>query len=156
MIFVTVGTTDFDALVAAADRLAATTVEPVVIQIGHGEVEPQHAQWLRFAPSLDPYYEQADVVVTHGGLGTVTEVLRRGLRVVGVSNPDRFDRHQDQILQAFEQASHLIWCRELAKLPAAVEQARRAQFVAYQPSPSHIHQVIDRFLRDLAQLRASS
>jgi len=149
MIFFTVGTTDFDALVAAADRLAATSDETVVIQIGHGEVEPQHAQWLRFAPSLDPFYEQADVVVTHGGLGTVTEVLRRGLRVVGVSNPDRFDRHQDQILQAFEQAGHLVWCRDLSGLPAAIEQARQAQFVPYLPPPSHIHRVVDRFLRDL-------
>jgi beta-1,4-N-acetylglucosaminyltransferase len=151
MIFVTVGTTDFDALVAAADRLAATTDEPVVLQIGHGQVEPQHARWLRFAPSLDSYYEQADVVVTHGGLGTVTEVLRRGLRMVGVSNPDRFDRHQDQILQAFEQAGHLVWCRDLDGLAAAVELARQAQFVPYQPPSSHIHQVIDRFLRDLAR-----
>ena len=151
MIFVTVGTTDFDALVAAADRLAAATDELVVIQIGHGQVEPQHAQWLRFAPSLDQYYDQADVVVTHGGLGTVTEVLGRGLRLVGVSNPDRFDRHQDQILQAFEQAGHLVWCRDLADLPAAVEQARRGRFVPYQPPPSHIHRVIERFLRDLPQ-----
>ncbi len=150
MIFVTVGTTDFDALVAAADHLAAGTDESVVIQIGHGEVEPQHAQWLRFAPSLEPYYEQAAVVVTHGGLGTVTEVLRRGLRVVGVSNPDRFDRHQDQILQVLEQAGHLVWCRDLAELPAAIQQARQAQFIPYQPPASHIHQVIDRFLRDLA------
>jgi UDP-N-acetylglucosamine transferase subunit ALG13 len=149
MIFVTVGTTDFDALVVAADQLAATTDESVVIQIGHGEVEPRHARWLRFAPSLDPFYEQAGVVVTHGGLGTVTEVLRRGLRTVGVSNPDRFDRHQDQILQAFEQAGHLVWCRDLAELPAAIERARGAQFVPYQPPPSHIHRVVDRFLRDL-------
>ena len=148
MIFVTVGTTDFDALVIAADRLAATTDETVVIQIGHGEVEPQHAQWLRFAPSLDPFYDQADVVVTHGGLGTVTEVLRRGLRLVGVSNPDRFDRHQDQILQAFEQAGHLVWCRDLDGLPAAVQRARQAQLGPYQPPPSHIHRVIDRFLRE--------
>ena len=154
MIFVTVGTTDFDALVAAADALAASTDEPIIIQIGHGEVEPRHARWLRFAPSLDPYYEQADVVVTHGGLGTVTEVLRRGLRMVGVSNPDRFDRHQDQILQAFEQAGHLVWCRDLAELPAAIEQARQAHFVPYQPPPSHIHRIIDRFLSDLAQREA--
>lgn len=151
MIFVTVGTTDFDELVVAADALAASTAETVVIQIGHGEVEPQHAQWLRFAPSLDPFYDQADVVVTHGGLGTVTEVLHRGLRLVGVSNPDRFDRHQDQILQAFEQAGHLVWCRDLAELPVAIERARQAQLVPYQPPPSHIHRVIDRFLRDLGE-----
>lgn len=149
MLFITVGTTDFDALVQAGDALAAHTDEPVVIQIGHGNAEPQHAEWLRFAPSLEPYYAQAEVVITHGGLGTLTELLHRGQRVVGVSNPDRFDRHQDQILQAFEQAGHLVWCRDLAALPAAVEQARCAVFVPYQPPESHIHEVIGAFLRRL-------
>ena len=146
MIFITVGTTDFDALVAAGDALAATASEPVIIQIGHGDVEPQQAEWFRFAPSLDAYYARADVVVTHGGLGTLTELLHRGQRVVGVSNPDRFDRHQDQILRAFEQAGHLIWCRDLAALDAAIDQARAAQFTPYVPPVSHIHQVISAFL----------
>jgi len=146
MLFITVGTTDFDPLVAAGDTLAAQTDERVVIQIGHGEVEPRHAEWLRFAPSLEPYYDQADVVITHGGLGTLTELLHRGQRVVGVSNPDRFDRHQDQILQTFAQANHLIWCQDLTHLAQAVEQARGAPFIPYTPPESHIHEVIREFL----------
>ncbi|MER2599570.1 MAG: PssE/Cps14G family polysaccharide biosynthesis glycosyltransferase [Caldilineales bacterium] len=146
MLFITVGTTDFDPLVAAGDALAAQTGERVVIQIGHGEVEPQHAEWLRFALSLEPYYDQAEVVITHGGLGTLTELLHRGQRVVGVSNPDRFDRHQDQILQAFSQANHLIWCQDLKELALAVEQARSAHFTPYTPPRSHIHELIAEFL----------
>lgn len=151
MIFVTVGTTDFDRLVEAADRLAAASDEEVVIQIGHGRYEPQHARWFRFAESLAPYYEQASLVIAHGGFGTVTEVLRCGLPLVGVSNPDRYDRHQDQILQAFEEAGHLVWCRDLVDLPAAVERARSAALVPYRPPESHIHQVVQAFLEQTAQ-----
>ena len=145
MIFVTVGTTEFDALVQAADQIAATGTD-VVIQIGNGLVEPVHAQWFRFAPSLDAYYADADVVVTHGGLGTVSEVLQRGLPLVGVSNPDRYDRHQDQILQAMESAGHLVWCRDLAGLPEAVQRAASRSLVPYQPPPSRIGAVIREFL----------
>ena len=148
MIFITVGTTEFNSLVAAADRLAASMEEEIVIQIGHGTVEPRHAAWFRFAPSLDEYYAATDLVITHGGLGTLTEVLHRGLRTVGVSNPDRYDRHQDQILQAFEEGGYLIWCRDLANLSTAVAAARRASFVPYQPPKSHIHRVIAAFLLD--------
>ncbi|MEA3336537.1 MAG: PssE/Cps14G family polysaccharide biosynthesis glycosyltransferase [Chloroflexota bacterium] len=151
MIFVTVGTTDFDALVKAADQIATDSNETTVIQIGHGLIEPRHARWFRFEPSLEPYYDQADLVITHGGMGTVTEVLRRGLPVIGVSNPDRFDRHQDQILRAFGEAGHLIWCRNLADLPAAVLLARRTQFVPYQLPPSTIHQVITAYLHKLEE-----
>lgn len=150
MIFVTVGTTDFDELVAAADHLASTLEEEMTIQIGHGQVEPQHARWFRFAPSLRPYYDQAHLVITHGGFGSVTEILHLGVPVVGVSNPDRYDRHQDQILQAFEEAGHLVWCRNVADLPTAVMRARQVTFVPYQTPESRIHEVIQDFLRDLA------
>lgn len=145
MIFVTVGTTEFDALVQAADQLAAAGAQ-VVVQIGHGLVEPVHAQWFRFAPSLDAYYEAAEVVVTHGGLGTVSEALGRGLPLVGVANPDRYDRHQEQILQAMESAGHLVWCRDLAELAKAVERAVRSELIPYQPPPSRIGAVIGEFL----------
>lgn len=145
MIFVTVGTTEFDALVQAADQLAAAGHD-VVIQIGKGLVEPVHAQWFRFAPSLDACYEAADVVVTHGGLGTVSEVLQRRVPLVGVSNPDRYDRHQDQILQAMEMAGHLVWCRDLADLPQAIQQARQRQLTPYVQPASRIGAVIREFL----------
>lgn len=154
MIFVTVGTTEFDDLVAAADQLAACCDEEMVIQIGHGHVEPRHARWFRFAPALAPYYAAASLVISHGGFGTVTEVLRRGLRLVGVSNPDRFDRHQDQILRAFEEAGYLVWCRDLASLPAAVEQARQARLTPYRPPVSHIHEVALAFLQDVERRKA--
>ncbi len=145
MIFVTVGTTEFDVLVQAADQLAAAG-EDVVIQIGNGLFEPVHAQWFRFASSLDDYYVAAHVVVTHGGLGTVSEVLQRGLPLVGVSNPDRYDRHQDQILQAMEAEGHLVWCHDLADLPEAVQQAASSDLVPYQPPQSRIGAVIREFL----------
>lgn len=145
MIFVTVGTTEFDALVQAADQLAAAG-QDVTIQIGKGLVEPVHAQWFRFAPSLDACYEAADVVVTHGGLGTVSEVLQRRVPLVGVSNPDRYDRHQDQILQAMEMAGHLVWCRDLADLPQAIQQARQRQLTPYVQPASRIGAVIREFL----------
>lgn len=154
MIFVTVGTTEFDALVAAADHLAAMIEEEVIIQIGRGALEPRHAQCFRFAPNLEPYYAAANLVITHGGLGTLTEALQRGLRTVGVSNPDRFDRHQDQILQAFEKAGHLVWCRDLADLPAAVKMARMAARVPYEPPSSNIHRVVAAFLHDVRAKRA--
>ena len=148
MIFVTVGTTDFDALVQAMDRLAPTLGEEVVAQIGQGRYEPrQVSEWFRLAPSLDPYYSRARLVVSHGGLGTLMEVLGRGGRLVGVSNPDRYDRHQEDLLSYLDEAGHLVWCRDLGRLSEAIALAGEKAFVPYQPPPCTIHQVIDEFLR---------
>ena len=96
MIFVTVGSTDFDALVRRMDELSEALPDEVVMQIGEGQYVPQHAAaHLRYAPSLDPYYDRAEIVVSHGGLGTVVEALRKGKRLVAASNPDRYDTHQE-------------------------------------------------------------
>jgi UDP-N-acetylglucosamine transferase subunit ALG13 len=146
MILVTVGTTDFDDLVQAMDALAPTLGEEVVAQIGRGKYLPVHMEYFRFAPSLDPYYERARLVVAHGGLGTAIEVLQRGLKLVGVSNPDRYDRHQEDLLRALSEAGYMLWCRELRALPEALRQAEAQTFRRYETPPCRIAEIIRAYL----------
>lgn len=148
MIFVTVGSTDFDALIQTMDDLAPALDEPVVMQIGGGSHVPQHAAGhVRYAPSLQPYIQQADLVVSHGGLGTVLEVLAAGKRLVAVSNPDRYDSHQDDLLGEMEREGHLTWCRDLSHLEADIRAARARAPIPYVPPPCTIHVEIASFLR---------
>jgi UDP-N-acetylglucosamine transferase subunit ALG13 len=147
MIFVTVGTTDFDPLVEAMDRITPTLSEPVVAQTGRGTFVPTHMEHFRFAPSLDPYFGQARIVVSHGGTATVIEVLRRGLPLVAVSNPDRYDLHQEDILRALSERNHLLWCRDLADLATALPEASRRRFSPYAEPSCEIATVIRRYLR---------
>ena len=149
-VFVTVGSTDFDALVQAVDNLAPTLQAEGVMQIGHGTYSPLNWPHFRFAPSLDPYYDDASLVIAHGGLGTTIEVLTRGLPLVSVSNQDRFDNHQDDLLAAMAEEGYLIWCRDLDQLDQAIENALKAaqtgSLTRYVPSECRIHTVINDFL----------
>ena len=155
MIFVTVGTTDFDALAARMDELAAELHEEVIIQIGRGSYQPRHARHFRFAPSLDGYYQRARLVVSHGGLGTLIEVLRVGKPLIGVSNPDRFDLHQDDLLGELERGGYLLWGRDLADLDDDIRRIGTMSFRRYQEPPCQIQTVIADFLagRDPARWR---
>jgi UDP-N-acetylglucosamine transferase subunit ALG13 len=146
MIFVTVGTTDFDALVQRMDELASGLRDPVVCQVGAGAYLPRSCHYFRFAPSLANYIRAARLVVSHGGLGCITEVARLGKALVGVSNLDRRDHHQDEFLNKFEADNHLIWCRSLDELGDAIERASSTTFAPYAEPPCVIHSVIDDFL----------
>ncbi len=145
-IFVTVGSTDFDALVQAVDSLAPSLPAQGVMQIGHGRYEPVNMPYFRFAPSLTPYYEQASLVIAHGGLAITMEALNLGLRLVSVSNPDRYDNHQDDLLSTMAEAGYLVWCRQLDKLGQAIEMAQNTPLRRYQQPECKIHLVIKQFL----------
>ena len=145
-IFVTVGSTDFDALIQAVDTLAPSLHATGVMQIGHGQYIPVNWPYFRFAPSLSPYYEQASLVIAHGGLGITMEVLRRGLPLVSVSNPDRHDNHQEDLLSTMAEEGYLVWCRRLDELQQAIATAQTTPLRHYQPPQCEIHVVINEFL----------
>lgn len=147
MIFVTVGTSDFDQLVEAVDKLAPSLNHRVVMQIGNGKYIPKNCEYFRFAPTLDSYYDKADVVIAHGGLGTTIEVLLKGKKLISVENRACTDGHQAEILSAFAQEGHLIWCRDLDRLPSLLEQAPTAKLKPYTPPPCRIAEVVREFLK---------
>jgi len=153
MIFVTVGSTDFDALVRKVDALCAQHDLKAIMQIGSGEYVPQNAQeYFRYAPSLDDYYDQADIVISHGGLGTVVEVLRQGRKLIAVSNPDRYDTHQDDLLDTLAEAGNLVWCRNLDDLEQDIRDIQDAHPVPYTEPECHIHSIIREFLRQRVEV----
>ncbi len=148
-ILTTVGSGDFDDLVRAMDRLApqlSAVGDTLLLQIGEGRYVPQQAAWFRLAPSLEPHIAQADLVVAHGGLGVTVEVLRQGKRLVSVSNPDRYDAHQGDLLNVLSQRGHLIWCQDLAHLAAAIDQARVTTFVPYHEELGTLAETIIAYL----------
>jgi UDP-N-acetylglucosamine transferase subunit ALG13 len=153
MIFCTVGTTDFDPLVQAVDALAPTWDEVVLFQIGHGLYEPRNGPWFRLRPTLDDIFADASLVISHAGFGTIIEVLSLGKPLVCVPNPDRYDRHQEQILRRFAAEDYLIACFDLAELPEAVALARRKAFRPYRPPVTTLHEEIAAFLREVASRR---
>ncbi len=153
MIFVAIGTTDFDALVRAMDELSLRLPEKVVMQIGRSKYTPRHGESFRFAPSLDVYYDQAALVVSHGGLGIVTEVMKLGRPLIAVEDPHQPDRHQRDILSVWEQEKHLLWCKELSELEALIERARHQTFEPYRPPECRIHTLIAQYLHRLEQER---
>jgi beta-1,4-N-acetylglucosaminyltransferase len=146
MIFVTIGSTDFDPLIVKMDELAPNLGDDVVMQVGLGEYVPKNGQFFRFAQSLDDYYARANLVVAHGGLGTIVEVLERGKKLVCVVNPATYDRHQEHLLGLFSAQNNLIWCKELEHLAEAIQQARASALSPYLPPECHIHEAIIEYL----------
>jgi UDP-N-acetylglucosamine transferase subunit ALG13 len=86
MIFVTVGSMfPFDRIVRAMDHWASRHPEEhALAQIGAGEYEPRHMDWVRKTPTSEfrTNVEAASIVVAHAGMGTIITAAEFGRPIV--------------------------------------------------------------------------
>ena len=142
MIFVTVGTEMFDELVKKMDEIAPELREKVAIQIGKGRYEPKNCKYFRFVSDMNLHYEKADLIVTHGGAGTIFELLGKNKKIIGISNPEKPGQHQEDILKALSQQNYLIWCRDLKGLRETVKNAKKIKMKKYRKPECKIAEII--------------
>jgi beta-1,4-N-acetylglucosaminyltransferase len=160
MIFVTVGTTHFDDLVREVDRLCAAgaIADRVSMQIGSGKYVPRNAGWVRYLDNLREMEQQADLVICHGGVGSLFELLDLKKNFIAVPNRQLPDDHQAQLLRALESEGCCRCCWNLNTLEsllvdnsAIIPYSQRAglpeviwKSLFSDPAPAHNRAAVDR------------
>jgi len=101
MIFVTVGTHEqpFDRLVKAIDRLKEEKIieQEVFVQNGYSPYKPGFCQYRDFIPfeEMMSRMEEAEIVITHGGTGSIMLVLYHGKVPLVMPRQSKYDEHID-------------------------------------------------------------
>lgn len=120
-VFVTVGTTKFDALIHKLDcsefihYLEKSNVKHLIVQIGNGSYYPVFerigdikVEVYRFSNEYKKDIEKASLVISHAGAGTIMDVLKLKKRLIVVVNTDLMDNHQFQLADAMAAKKYLI------------------------------------------------
>jgi len=127
-IFVTVGTTRFDSLIAHVAQDAFFRSQETVLQVGPGGLQPEGMESFEYTDRIAEYYAMADVVVTHAGAGSIYQLLGLGKSIVIVPNTDRLDTHQSDIANFMHANGHALSVMDLNELVAAVQNAADTAF----------------------------
>ena len=99
MILVVVGlhSQGFERLVKKMDELAAMINDEVIIQLGHTKYTPKYAKNFRFTDNkgIEELYKKADIVVTHGGVGSIMNALIYEKPVIAVPRLLKYGEHKN-------------------------------------------------------------
>lgn len=135
-IFVTVGNhpMPFDRLLKAVDNIAMEGSDQFFIQCGKTEFVPRYTSSKDFlnAGEMQNQMGNADLVITHGGWGTIEECLTKGKKIIAVPRimgPEHYHA-QDDLVKALEKQGHLIGVYHIDKLKEAIDFSR-----TFQPKP---------------------
>jgi len=129
-ILVTVGTTAFDNLIRAADEQLSQNHE-LIFQISEGNYKPSDHQYFEFTDDIESYYLDADLIISHGGAGTIYRILELGKKLIIVPNLDRVDHHQLDICKFMQKNKHAVVCMELEQLTQVAEEIENMTFVPF-------------------------
>jgi beta-1,4-N-acetylglucosaminyltransferase len=158
LIFLTVGSwyKGFNRLVKAVDELVGYGIitDKVIAQIGNSSYEPKHMEVIDFC-SPDEFgniISQAKVVISHAGVGTIAQTIRKRKPIVVVprkgSLGEHFDDHQFVTAETLEKEGKVLVAYETNDIQYKLEQAET--FVPNQAEGSQgILNAIQAFIDDI-------
>ena len=148
MIFVTVGTTAFDLLIKSVDEISNQIKEEIICQIADGKYIPKNCEHFRFKSSLEREFKNADLIICHGGAGTLFNLMALNKKVIAVPNLERKDKHQTDLIDALSEGNYIIACYELSNLKTKIMDSRNIILKVYENPECRIAEEIVKFIGD--------
>ena len=156
MILVLLGTQNnsFHRLLEKIDELIGKEVikEKVVVQAGHTKYESKNMKIFSLIPQeeLEKYQEKADLIITHGGVGSIITAIEQGKKVIAVPRLKKYKEHvndhQLDIIKSFNDAGYIIGIQDVSELPKALEEAKKFIPQKYVQNTGKILQLVSDFI----------
>lgn len=133
LLFATVGATlPFDRLVRSVEAVAAQGLfkGEVIVQTGVGGRIPEGVEAVETLPfdQVQTTLKRAEIVVCHGGTGSLVTALREGCHVIAMPRlaelGEHYDNHQAEITSAFEARGLITVANTPEELATAIESAQ--------------------------------
>ncbi|MDR3189825.1 MAG: beta(1,3)galactosyltransferase EpsH [Lactobacillaceae bacterium] len=150
MIFITLGSQkfQFNRLLADVDTVMDQMQLDVIVQAGASTYQARN---FGVTPFMAPreYQQnvlQADVIITHGGAGTIVNALKLGKRVIAMPRLAQYgehvDDHQIQIIEAFTNQNLILSATNAKELSQALQDIQTHQFATFiSNTPNFIDQL---------------
>ncbi|MGL4588745.1 MAG: PssE/Cps14G family polysaccharide biosynthesis glycosyltransferase [Mycoplasmatales bacterium] len=136
MIFVTVGTQvqPFDRLINEVKKLE--TKYQFIVQSGTSKIKLTTSEQFSFGENLQQKIEECELLITHGGVGTIMEALALNKKIIVVPRlkvfGEHIDDHQMEICTKLETAGYLMFCHKIELLESQIEAAKEFEFKKFK------------------------
>lgn len=150
MIFVTVGTArDFSRLIKKVDEIAGKIKEEVIVQRGCTKYEPRNCKYFEFVSRDEflEYIKKADIVITHGGVGSIINSLKYGKPTIVVPRRKKYNEHRNDhqmdIAKELESEGKVLACYDMNNLEKKIKEVKTLRI---KSEKSQIRKILKDFI----------
>lgn len=158
MIFIALGTQDkqFVRLLKAIDRCIdnKTIKEKVVVQAGYTKYKSKNMEIFDFIPQdeLENYIKNCDLLITHGGVGTILTGVKYGKKIIGAARLKEYgehvNNHQVQLLDNFEHNHCIIYAEDLENLEKYIKESKKFVPKKYVNNQKHFIKKLEEYINE--------
>jgi len=161
MILVSLGTHErpFYRLLKEIEKLLSEKkIEDVIIQSGYTTYKVKGAKCCDFIEfeKMQKLLKDCDFLITHGGVGSITDALNYGKTTIVVPRRkelnEHSDNHQLQITKEMEKTGMIIPVYDIKDLEYAIEKAKKLKIKKSERKESRIFEIIGKKLKEWGKI----
>ncbi|KAI5966657.1 ALG13 [Candida theae] len=95
-----------------------------------------------FSPQIQDYIQQADIVISHAGTGSIIDTLRSQKKLIVVVNDQLMDNHQEEIADEFVKLKYCVKYNFNDDFARALTAVLKQEFEKFQENDGSILQSI--------------
>lgn len=156
MILVLLGTqnNDFTRLLKAVQENIDNKVieDEVVVQAGFTKFDSKDMKIFDFIDKekLFELIDKADLIITHGGVGSIIASLKKGKKVIVVPRQKKYgehvNNHQLQIAKKFEQDGYVKYALDLNELGNIILEMKDFKPKKFENNKSKVVSIVENFI----------
>ena len=148
MILVTLGTQK-QQFTRLLNKIEQCKIEDeVVVQAGHTKYKSKKMKIFDFIDykEMDKLIEKADLIITHGGTGSIVTPLKKGKKVIACPRSERYkehvDNHQIQIVDSFAEVGYILKLDEEQDLNILISRIRKQKMTKFKSNAENFRKMI--------------
>lgn len=126
--------------------------EEVIVQAGFTKYESDKMKIFDMISKceLEDLVKKANLIITHGGVGSIQVALQEGKKVIAVPRKSKYGEHvndhQCQIVKNFAEEGYLLGIEDVQEIPKALEKVKNFTPTKYQSNKNNIISIIEDFI----------
>lgn len=129
-----------------------TIKEQVIVQAGFTKYQSNQMEIFDMISKeeLEKYMSKANLVIAHGGVGSIIMALEKGKKVIAVPRLHEYgehvNNHQRQIIKVFSEKNYLIGIQNVEDLSDAIREAKNFEPKEFKNNNEKMLKIIEDFI----------
>lgn len=132
-----------------------TIKEEVIVQAGYTKFQSYKMRIIDLISKeqLEKFQDEANLIITHGGVGSIVSSLKREKKVIAVPRMHEYgehvNNHQREIVKDFNEKGYLIGIDKVEDLKQALIKVKNFKPKQYQPNNRKMLKIIEEFINNI-------